>query len=227
MRRSRTVAGGGVLLLAALGVCTAGRADEPDRRDAGRAMILRGRIARIQPSEHEVTVRTREGREVRVFVGERSRLSLEDRPATLDSFREGDRVRVVYEVVNGQTRVVSMMRGFLAGVVRRGLQEFTEGGRGLAFEKREEYRRRLERALRDVDDEIDGLKDQIADAGHRSRRQFADDLEALRKRREAVRDQLDRVRAAREGDWDDIKAGVDTALGDLQKALDRVRSRVR
>jgi hypothetical protein len=202
-------------------------ADDRDRPEADRAVTVRGRVTRVRPAEGEFSLRTRKGEEVRLFVDARSTVQLGDRAAGLDQLREGMRVRVTYEPHDRGNRVLTVATPAGGEVVRRRVREWLGGARGYGFEQRQQFGQKLDAVMRDLDEELENLQDQAEDAGPGARRRYEETIEELRRKREAVRERLARLRSVSGPAWEDVRNGINAAVDDLEQALERARARFR
>jgi len=197
-----------------------------EKSDAGAAKTVQGRIVQVQPKGQSFTVRTQDGQTVRMFVDGKSRVRINKSDAELNEYTVGSRVQATYTVRDGQNRVVQAVEWPLtAADVRREVREALEAVKDYTFQNKDEYQRRLEQVLNDLNARAEDLQRRAAQAGEQAREQLRPQLEALRQKSEAVRRQLDKVKAATPDAWSDIKAGVSSAVDELQKAFEKASSR--
>jgi hypothetical protein len=200
-------------------------ADDKANPDTGKALTVRGRITRIQPDDGRVTLRTRQGKEVTLRVDDTSRLEMDGQAARLNQFKTGTRVRVTYDRKGGVDHVVSLTPTLLgSGEIKREVRDLLQSVRSYGYQHKDEYQKKMQAALRDLDERIEDLQDRADQAGGAAKKQFARDLEQLRQMRAAVREKLDKVKAASPAAFKELKAGTDDAYNDLLKAYDRARS---
>jgi hypothetical protein len=215
----RYVRGGLAGLVVLLAIGQAGNAA------ADRARAL-GEITSIRPGDNQVVVKTTDGRDLKLQTDDRSVLRVRYSKASLDQFKEGDRVRVVYTSRDGGNRVIRMVRvPANAEDVRREAREALQAIRSYTFQQKDAYRERLESVLDDLHDRIDQLNERAKGQGREASRELNERVRELRKQEGVVRRQLDRVNSASADSWDEIKKGAVAALEDLQRGLERAIDR--
>jgi hypothetical protein len=191
-------------------------------------ITVTGRIIKVQPAEDRLTLQTTEGKELELSLDSRSELRLHHRQAKLTQLKERTRVRVTYKPVNGTNHVVSLRDApVTAEEVQRELREALESAKAYTFEQKEEYQKKLQPVLRDLDDRIEDLKEKAKGAGTEARKWYAQAIQELRREREVVREQLAKARAAAPGAWEEVKSGVNAAWDDLRKAFQRANERLK
>lgn len=185
-----------------------------------------GRIADVQADANRFTLHTGDGNTLTLYVDERSELRLHHRPAALDQFKEGTRVRVTYQSQAGREHVLTMTEAPRAlEDLRRETNAALRAARSYTFEHKEEYQKRLQGVLDQIQDQIDQLKHRAEQAGTQVQQKYPQQLEELRRLKAKAQTRLERVKAATPGAWEDIKAGVGAAMEDLQKAFERASKR--
>jgi hypothetical protein len=194
----------------------------------GKEITVTGRIGKLRPAEGLLTLQTTEGRELELNLDSRSEVRIHQHEAKLNQLKQGARVRVTYEPANGKNRVISLRDApVTAQELQQELREALEAAKAYTFQQREEYRKRLEPVLRDLDERIEGLKEQAKGAGKDAQKWYAQAIEELRRERENVHEQLAKIRAAAPGAWEEVKAGVSAAWDDLRKAFQRANDRLK
>jgi cell division septum initiation protein DivIVA len=189
--------------------------------------LVRGKIVAVRPAERELIVQPRKGEPVKLTVNERSQLHLREGTVKLDQLREGMRVRVHYETKGGVNRVVSLQDALTTlNQVQRAVGGALDTARSYAFQQRDEYRRRLQVTMRDLDARIAELQERADEAGASARQRYEQELAKLRPKREALREKLAQVSSATAATWRDIQAGVGAAIDDVERTIERVRSNV-
>lgn len=201
-----------VLLLIACRPATAGAQTTKDVDQTAR-----GRLVRVQPDEHRVTLRTREGKEMVLLVGTNDRLLVRGKVAELADFREGQRVRVRYAERDGKNDVSQMMTPPESlGGLRKSINQTIDALRTYAYDRREAYAEKLRDLLEDVDDEIDLLQERAASLSGEARLELVRTINDLQKRRAVVRAWLPRLRDASPAIWNDVRDSAVQALGNLR-----------
>jgi len=225
MTRWRCLMGWSVLVLPLFLGAVLG-AERERVRGGGKHDLLRGTVEETA-SDDQVTVRTDDGKEWKLVVDDRSALRLDGRAAKPSDFKKGTRVRVRYETREGKNRVVLMRTAVVARVVAEEGPEILRAVRSLSFDKRSDYEKKLTAHLNRLDERIEDLQDRIADGGEEAVKRSAEELQELRKKREAVRAKMDALKDTRADAWEDVKRDLDRALDDLQSSYDRARSRLK
>ncbi len=183
---------------------------------------VEGRIREVRPSAHQLLLQTREGKELTLQVDNRSRVEQNGREVGLDQLRAGTRVQVAFESRDGENRVVSLKAvPVSAEDVRKEIREAFQAAKAYSFQQKDDYRKKLQSVLDDVNARIDDLQHQAAQAEGEARKQYSRQIEQLRRLRDRVQDQAERVKSATPGAWEEIKSGVGSALEDLRKAFER------
>jgi len=93
-------------------------------------------------------------------------------------------------------------------------------------EKKEDYRRGIERRMDWLDGRIHQLKLDAARKGRDSKERLDRELPDLQKQREAARQKLVELEAASGSAWNKLKEGVETAVQKLEDVVDRAGSRI-
>ena len=187
-----------------------------------------GRIIKLEPADGRLTLQTTEGKELELSLDSRSELRLHHQQAKLSQLREGTRVRVAYEPAHGKNHVISLRDApVTAEEVQQELREALESAKAYTFHQKEEYQKRLQPVLRDLDDRIENLKEKAKGAGTEARKRYAQAIQELRRERDVVREQLAKARAAAPGAWEEVKSGVSAAWDDLRKAFQRANERLK
>lgn len=217
LTRATALVLGGLLGLAA----AATAADKAEDRETR----FRGTLTRVQPAERQLTVKNRDGRELTFTLEERSKVMVDGREASLDRLKVGDGVVVQYEARGDRKAVVSVRNTPALDVLKRQGKEFLQSLKAYGYQQRDEYMRKLEATLVQMDEHIQDLKEQARQAGADAQQRYAKELEELRRKREDVQARLAKAKEASPQAWEDIKSGANAALDDLQKALERARSR--
>jgi hypothetical protein len=204
-----------------LGIAVAdARAD--DKPENPSTLTVKGRLTAIRPNDHELTLRTRDGKLLTLYTDEHSKLLIHRREASLDRFQEGQRVRVEYELRGDKGRVLTMASPPISlEDVRKQFSDALESAKTYTYQQKEAYQRKMEPALRDLDERIDELKERAQEAGAAARQRYAQEIEELRQKREVLREKLGRAKAATPEMWEEFKSGVGKAWEDLHRALDR------
>ena len=81
-----------------------------------------------------------------------------------------------YDPAGGRNRVVLLGTPLGLDGVGREVAESLRSARGLAYEKKEEYLRKLDGVVRELDQRIEDLEDRVADKSEAVRREHAGEL---------------------------------------------------
>jgi chromosome segregation ATPase len=92
---------------------------------------------------------------------------------------------------------------------------------------KEAYQEKTRARLREWQARVDVLKARADKAEAEKKIEYHEQIEALRSKQEQARQKLDALQAAGEGAWEDLKAGVDSALDDLGEAVGKANDRIR
>jgi hypothetical protein len=196
-----------------------------DSKDA-KTRTARGKVTKVESAESQLTVTTREGRVLHFQTDADSKLRLAGKDVKLTEFKEGTRVRVTYDVRDGKNRVIAASEFPSSdGPVRREIRDALRSIAAYSFQQKEEYGRKMKAAVRDLEEEIEDLKERAKDAGADVQQQLAKEIVELGKRKEEVEQKLAKVAAARGEAWEDIKSGISSALEELQKSMQKARAR--
>jgi len=189
---------------------------------------VRGRIQEVRPSTKQLLLTTEGGKELTLRVDDRSRLQQQGKEVALDQFKKGMRVQAVYESRDGGNRLVSLTPALVsAAEVQKEIRDALQAAGAYTYQHRDEYRRRLQNVLDQVNDRIEQLQSQAARAGAEARKEYAEQIDQLRRLRDKVETQAERVKSATPKAWDDLKSGVGAALEDLRKAFEKAGERFR
>src|SRR5437764_13384752 len=91
MNRFRSATLLSAALVAAL-ACSLSAADR-DRRETGKTAVARGTVTAVDPDGKRITLHTRDGKDLKLYLDDRSGIQLEGRAAKLDQCNEGMRAR--------------------------------------------------------------------------------------------------------------------------------------
>jgi len=103
-------------------------------------------------------------------------------------------------------------------------QMLNEAKSHLAANK-DEYFRKIETELAELDLQIKKLNEKAEKAGARTRVEILHEVQELFKKREAVQKSLDRLKSASAETFKDAESEIDDAMEDLKKSYDKTRSR--
>ncbi len=89
---------------------------------------------------------------------------------------------------------------------------------------RQQYQEKIEAKLRELDQEIDALKAKTAKQSKVARKQLNQQMSELDQKREVAHQEFEKLRNSSQGAWQDMKAGIDAAMDDLETAYERAAS---
>jgi biopolymer transport protein ExbD len=112
--------------------------------------------------------------------------------------------------------------------VKNKAKEAIETAKTYTLQQKEEYQKQMEARLQELDREIRelqaGAQSKATALKEESKAQFDQALEELRNKQQAAADKLDKLKSSSGKAWEDMKSGMDSAMGDLSKAFDKARS---
>jgi TolA-binding protein len=95
----------------------------------------------------------------------------------------------------------------------------------LSQQQKEEYQKKIETRLRDLNQELKEWKDKAEKMEKKARAEMDEQLSKLSKKEEEASKKFKDLRSRTGKAWEDLKVGVDSAVDDLGKAFDQMRSR--
>jgi TolA-binding protein len=87
-----------------------------------------------------------------------------------------------------------------------------------ARQERQEYQEKADSKLRELDQQIATLKSRLETEKNVDRKEVGRQMAELDRKRAEAQRQLDRLEHSSEGAWQDMKAGIDAAMDDLESA---------
>jgi TolA-binding protein len=90
---------------------------------------------------------------------------------------------------------------------------------------KEEYQKKIETQLKELNQELKEWKDKAKKMEEKARSEMDEQLSKLSKKEEEASKKFEELRLKSGKAWEDLKAGVDSAMEDLGKAFDQMRSR--
>jgi len=89
----------------------------------------------------------------------------------------------------------------------------------------EAYQEKAEAQLAELQARIDLLEAKAKQAKAETKLEYEKTMENLRAQQDQITGQLAKVRSASEGAWEELRAGIDSALTDLQTSLDKAAAK--
>ena len=96
-----------------------------------------------------------------------------------------------------------------------------------ARHERQMYQDRIEKELRDLDQEIDTLKTKIGSQNRVDGKQLIQPMAELNRKREAAQKEFENLKNSSQEAWRDMKTGIDAAMADLETAYEQASSHFR
>ncbi|MEW6380793.1 MAG: hypothetical protein AB1611_14460 [bacterium] len=111
------------------------------------------------------------------------------------------------------------------GVIEQDANTIGEKIESTLAQKKQEYETAMEARLTEYDNKMAELKNKAANAAQDTKAEMDQLIAELAVKREEAQKKLDELKAAGEDSWENFKAGLDTAVDDLQKSCDQAISR--
>ena len=92
------------------------------------------------------------------------------------------------------------------------------------MEDRDSYLRKIEKELGKWADEIQGLKDATKDMDTAVETHYYEQVEDLMALHELAKQKLQEIKEYGDAHWEDYKAGMERAMGDLTKSLTELKT---
>jgi len=100
-------------------------------------------------------------------------------------------------------------------------QKALEEIKGFATMKKQEWEEALQRQFTELNRRIDQLHTQGKDLGNQAQHHFQTQLENLRKKKDDLLPQLDKLRHSSRTAWETLREGIIEALSDLQQSVNQ------
>ena len=91
-------------------------------------------------------------------------------------------------------------------------------------QQKEEYQKKIETKLKEMNQELKEWKDKAKTMEKKAKVEMDEQLKTLSKKEQEVSKKVKDLRSKTGKAWEDLKTGVDSAMEDLGKAFDQVRS---
>ena len=92
-------------------------------------------------------------------------------------------------------------------------------------QQKEEYQKKMETKLKELNQELKEWKDKAGKMEKKARAEMDEQLSTLSKKEEEASKKFKDLSTKTGKAWEDFKVGVDSAVDDLMKAFDQMRSR--
>jgi len=107
------------------------------------------------------------------------------------------------------------------GTALKGASQADNSQTESAQQKREAYQTKIAQNLNTLDQQIEALKAKIGKLSKTERPQFDQQMAELERKREAAQVRLEKLKNSSQDAWVDMKAGIDSAMDDLERAYQR------
>ena len=92
-------------------------------------------------------------------------------------------------------------------------------------EEQESYKKEVQEKLKALDKNIDELKGKASELKGDAKAEYDKEMVALHKKQKAAKKEWRKVKRATAANWEKVKAGMDTAVQDVENAYDKVAAR--
>ena len=106
-----------------------------------------------------------------------------------------------------------------------GVKEDTRAAKDYTYEKKDEYRSRLEYQMLELDAKTEELKGKAANASESVKREFDKDMSELSRQKEVLKQKLESVKSSSAAAWEDTKAGAESAWDSVKSTYERAKAR--
>ena len=122
--------------------------------------------------------------------------------------------------------IVLLAAGALPGCSTwSGVKEDTQAAKDYTYEKKDEYRSRLEYQMLELDAKTEELKGKAANASESVKREFDKDMSELSRQKAVLKEKLESVKSSSSAAWEDTKAGAESAWDSVKRTYERAKSR--
>jgi predicted small secreted protein len=105
-----------------------------------------------------------------------------------------------------------------------GMKQDTHQASVYTYEKREEYQRDLAAQMRELDAKTDELKAKAVRASDSTKAEFNRSMEALDKEKAVFGQKMEAVKTSSASNWNEVKAGADSAMDSVEKAYEKAKA---
>jgi hypothetical protein len=106
-----------------------------------------------------------------------------------------------------------------------GVKEDTRAAKDYTYEKKDEYRSRLEYQMQELDAKTEELKGKAANASESVKREFDKDMSELSRQKDVLKQKLESVKSSSAAAWEDTKAGTESAWDSVKRTYERAKAR--
>lgn len=105
--------------------------------------------------------------------------------------------------------------------IKKEVKDVVETASAFTEQQKEEYQNQIEEKLKEYGEKIDDMIAQIDNIKKSASEELKREIAILRNKKEDVSKKIDAIKIANSIDWEELKVGIDNALADLEKALER------
>jgi phage-related protein len=109
--------------------------------------------------------------------------------------------------------------------VKKETKEALDATAAYTREQQEEYRKKIEAKLKEIDKEIDELKIKAGKLKEDAKVKVDQSVDDLQTKKNEVYVKLDKLKTNRGQAWEDLKSGIDAAMKELGISYEKARSR--
>ena len=106
-----------------------------------------------------------------------------------------------------------------------GVKQDTQAAKDYTYEKKDEYRSRLEYQMLELDAKTEELKGKAANASESVKREFEKDMNELSRQKAVLNQKLESVKSSSAAAWEDTKAGAESAWDSVKNTFERAKAR--
>ncbi len=111
--------------------------------------------------------------------------------------------------------------------VKRDTQRALETTQAYTQQKKEQYQRKIEAELDELQRQTDDLRARAERARGKAKATLDDQLADLQQKQVAARHKLEELKAAGEPAWEKLQRGLDDAVGEAKRAYERAVARIK
>jgi predicted small secreted protein len=106
-----------------------------------------------------------------------------------------------------------------------GVKQDTQAAKDYTYEKKDEYKSRLEYQMLELDAKTEELKGKAANATESVKREFDKDMSELGRQKAVLNQKLESVKSSSAAAWEDTKAGAESAWNSVKRTYERAKAR--
>lgn len=113
-----------------------------------------------------------------------------------------------------------------SGAIAKEARETIEATAQYTVQQKEAFQRKAQEELEAIQKQMAALQGKADKASASARMELQKSIHELEVKKEAVRKQLDGLRSATDAKWSEMKAGVHTAIEEMNQSYQRLRSKL-